>query len=557
MTRIGAAAAAALCCCVSTAAAEPVLVALDPWGGSDGAISADGRHIVASSRRGGASVLWMFDIAGQAWSQVTDGKGEDSEPSWSPDGRHAVFVSKRDGATDLWIVDVETRALTRLTRDDADAEYPSWSPDGSSIVYTAGPWGKRNFYVIPAAGGTSRGVLQNTGNVGACSFSADSAYLICHTYEDTWGDLIEVDIRSGERRRLTADNRWYYKPVESPDRRLLAFTDIGEDGDRVRLMPRLAETATPFPAPSFSGRWPMFAKGGAELFFHRVVDDGVELKLYDRQRKTAEIVRVGNWIPGRASLSRDGGEIAYCATEAQGDRSAVFIYNVALRSARRLFASMDACFPEWSPDGSRLALTVRQGQRWQIAVSAPDGRDLKILTAANSNYRQLNGPLSWSPDGRRLTFAAVTRPYELNVFVADVDSGVVENVTNDAHYDEGPSFSPDGASIVFMSTRGGDWTWGLFSLRLEDLTISKILEPGKIERRFPLLRSNDELWWVETDPCLSTTFLVRRGRADKRDVLTETAGVQWFEFGADGRLLLVTAMARRTEYWTVDLGNSP
>src|SRR4051812_37411773 len=96
---------------------EPTLIAVDPAGGSDAAISRDGRYILASSRRGGSMALWMYDRETKAWSQVTDGQGEDTEPYWSPDSRRAVFVSKRNGNVDLWTIDVQTLESKQLTSD--------------------------------------------------------------------------------------------------------------------------------------------------------------------------------------------------------------------------------------------------------------------------------------------------------------------------------------------------------------------------------------------------------------------------------------------------------
>jgi TolB protein len=535
-------------------AAEPRLIAVDPAGGYDAAISPDGRYVLASSRRSGSMTLWMYDRETTVWSQITNGQ-EDTEPYWSPDSRRAVFVSKSSGNVDLWIIDVETRELKQLTDDVMEEEYPAWSPDGRSIVYTGGPWKKRNFFIIDVNGGTPRPVLPHTGNVGACSFTADSAHLICHSYDERLGDLIKVDVASGVVTRLTQVNRWYYKPAESPDGRWLAFTDIGEDGDRIRLMPTLGTNATALPLPALSGRWPMFAKQGGELFFHRLVDEGVQLRLFDRLRQTTETIPTVGWKPGRASRSPDGHAIAYCGTSSDDSISRIFLYQVQTKTTRALDLDGDACFPAWSPDGARLAFTLKQGSRWEIAVIRTDGAGLRVLTAPDRRYGYLNGPIAWSPDGQHLTFAGTTHPYESDIFVADIETGRIDNVTDDPWYDEGPSFSADGNFIVFMSTRGGDWTWGLFSLNLANRSVTPIVKPEFVERRFPVMRHDGETWWTETNTCLGTTLLASTRIGQKPELLTEFAGVKWFEISADGRYLLATSTLRRTEYWSLDLAD--
>src|SRR4051812_9473104 len=66
------------------------LVAMDDQGGSDAAISPDGRRIVASSRRSGNWDLWIFDRETNQWSQVTQDPADDIEGQWSPDGQELV-----------------------------------------------------------------------------------------------------------------------------------------------------------------------------------------------------------------------------------------------------------------------------------------------------------------------------------------------------------------------------------------------------------------------------------------------------------------------------------
>lgn len=537
-------------------AGEPELIASDPAGGSDAAISRDGRFILSSSRRSGRALLWLYDIAGKSWRQITDGPGEDNEPAWAPDNRHAVYVSKRNGAQNLWIVDTSTGASRALTDGTSELEYPSWSPDGRSIVFTGGPWQQRNFFIVPAAGGAPRAVLRETGNVGACAFAPDPAKLVCHTYESEWGDLIEVDAATGVRRKLTQESRWYYKASVSPDDRWLAFTDIGEDGDVVRLMPRVAVASHAVPAPRYAGRWPLFAEGGRILFFHRQVDEGTALRLVDRVTGASETIDTGELKPGRASRSPDGSRIAYCGTAKDG-RSAVIIYVRASRQSSALPLTQETCFPAWSPDGATLAISIKAGERWEVATVRPDGTALRILTAHGPGLHQLNGPIAWSPDGRRLAFASATRPYESDLFVADLTSGTVTNVTNDHWYDEGPRFTPDGRALTFMSTRGGDWSWGLFERDLSSGQTRVALKPDFIERRHPVRLGGGELWWVETNSCLSTTFVVARRGDAAPEAIADLSGARWFDVSGDGRYLTATIANRRVEYWRVDLGDQP
>lgn len=62
--------------------------------------------------------------------------------------------------------------------------------------------------------------------------------------------------------------------------------------------------------------------------------------------------------------------------------------------------------PVWSPDGSQIAYADYDGR---VRVIASDGSDTRTLT--NLSDAEIFG-LAWSPDGRRLGFAAKERPPE-------------------------------------------------------------------------------------------------------------------------------------------------
>jgi dipeptidyl aminopeptidase/acylaminoacyl peptidase len=132
----------------------------------------------------------------------------------------------------------------------------------------------------------------------------------------------------------------------------------------------------------------------------------------------------------------------------------------------------------WSPNGTRIAFTMAD----------PDGEEIKrrrerysdfeivrheyrmdhlwVLEISSSKLRRLtqgNGytvnSFSWSPDGRRLAFDALAAPTlsaesTANVYVCDVESGLVSRLIDGPGPNRKPNWSPDGKSIVFETTMG-------------------------------------------------------------------------------------------------------
>lgn len=528
------------------------LIAMDADGAGDGSASSNGRFIAASSTRlHKQSAIWLFDRETGNWRQLSKIGNGDREPAISPDARFVVFVSDRKGQTDLWAIDIASGREFPLTNDSVEEEYPAWSQDGRQLVFTGGPWKARNFFTIDFPGpsnppGSPKSVLPRAGHVGACRFKFDGK-LICHVYEGNAGNLLEVDPQTHQARKLTNGGWWFYKPDASPDG-WIAVTVIGDEGDVIRFLPS-GSRGDPLPSPSIPGSWPQFVNDGRELIYHRQISEGTGLRLLDPRDGHWRDLTIHGELSGFATLSPNGRQIAYCRKDA--DHWAVRIRALDTDEDWALPLQRESCNPAWSPDGSHLAISLRDGEHWAQAIVRADGTGLRILRHGTSTEWQLKAPAAWSPDGRQIAFAATTAPYESDLFVADLAAGTVRNVTGDAWYDEGPSWSADGKSIVFMSTRGGNWTWGLYAIPVRGGDARVLVAPDSVERRFPQLDADGTIWWIESDLCLGATYLVRQPAGGTPQKFFELPGASWFSRAADGHAAIVPITRQRVEYWSL------
>jgi TolB protein len=131
-------------------------------------------------------------------------------------------------------------------------------------------------------------------------------------------------------------------------------------------------------------------------------------------------------------------------------------------SERRVLVPHDgqAVSPTWSRDGLHLAFWHRTGadETWSLAVVDEQGHDRMILVdgiTLRSREESLDQPsnISWSPDSRRLAFAADT-PDGSAIFVADRQGGATR-ITDPALKGIDPAWSPDGSAIAFISEATG------------------------------------------------------------------------------------------------------
>ena len=112
-----------------------------------------------------------------------------------------------------------------------------------------------------------------------------------------------------------------------------------------------------------------------------------------------------------------------------------------------------------------------------------DVRDTPLYREISDLLRSLNEPfgtiaaatdLSASPDGTRVAFTGLRRDAldvdpVTRVCVVDLASGEVDEVTSGPNDDRAPAWSPDGATIAFLSDRAHRGRFGLYLLRRDRL----------------------------------------------------------------------------------------
>jgi hypothetical protein len=102
----------------------------------------------------------------------------------------------------------------------------------------------------------------------------------------------------------------------------------------------------------------------------------------------------------------------------------------------------------WSASGDRLAYFARAEKSRTLIMQDVLTGDVKDRI----EMRTLDEPESpdYSPDGKKVVFAAIQNGVG-DIFVVDLATKEITNLTKDAFADSAPSWSPDGQSIVYLA----------------------------------------------------------------------------------------------------------
>jgi Tol biopolymer transport system component len=116
-----------------------------------------------------------------------------------------------------------------------------------------------------------------------------------------------------------------------------------------------------------------------------------------------------------------------------------------------------------SPDGKWLVFTsTRHNEHPDIYLQKVDGQSVTQLT---SDMTDDVFP-TFSPDGKTIAFCS-TRSGNWDIYTTDLDGKNVTQVTSGPAQDLHPSFSPDGSRLAYCSSAGRSGQWELWIVNLQ------------------------------------------------------------------------------------------
>ena len=261
-------------------------------------------------------------------------------------------------------------------------------------------------------------------------------------------------------------------------------------------------------------------------------------------------------LPGQAiapTFSPDGSQIAFAWNGESGDAHQFDLYVKSVGSERLLRLThrpSQRVTPAWSPDGGTIAFVRDTGDDVGLfIIPALGGPERQIVTnlALESSMQ-----ISWSPDGRRLAYAAYGPTGAPRIYTVSTDSLITHPLSPAPDCMEAgePAFSPDGNQLA-LSCMSSSGVYAVYVARLPH---------GPLRRLASILGDPQGLAWSAD----GNRLILANDPGDGGELwqLSLDGHLTQLPFGEEGSAPAVSARGGRTAYvrgrktidiWRVDL----
>lgn len=422
-------------------------------------VSPDGRTIVFDL----LGDLYTLPMEGGEAKPLTSGIAWDMQPRWSPDGQWIAFTSDRSGGDNIWIVRNDGTDPRQVTKESFRLlNSPWWTPDGQFIVarkhFTARrSLGAGEMWLYHRAGGEGVQLTEKPNDqkdAGEPAFSPDGRYLY-YSQDVTPGPTFEynkdpngqiyviqrLDRVTGTTERFVTGPGGSIRPTPSPDGKKLAFVR------RVRLN---------------------------TVLYVADLESGLETPLYDGLDRDMQetwaihgVYPSFGWTPDSRALVFWAGGKLHRINAASKQRTEIPFHVRDSRSIREALHFPQAVSPDrfpvrmlrWvevSPKGDQVVYQAL-GRLW--IRDLPDGTPRRLTKQTD----HLEFYPSFSRDGQSIVYTTWDDEKLGSIRVAPVRGGEGRAVTRRPGHYADPAFSPDGRTIVYRATSGGDLRSRLYS----------------------------------------------------------------------------------------------
>lgn len=134
--------------------------------------SPDGKKVAFVSNKDGSPRIYILTVPPPGTSirdirpkLITRKNRENTAPSWSPDGTKIAYCARSSDKRQIWVYDIASNEETMLTDSGGDKENPSWAPNSLVLVYNSSDQENNNLFILNLHGdGEGRQITAGPGD---------------------------------------------------------------------------------------------------------------------------------------------------------------------------------------------------------------------------------------------------------------------------------------------------------------------------------------------------------------------------------------------------------
>ena len=486
--------------------------------------------------------LWQSPIEGGTARRITAMDGQEGQPRVSPDGKWLAFTGEQYGNSDVFVMPIDGGTIRQLTYHEGSDQVAQWSWDSQTLYFTSSRYNRVTTYTVSVSGGTPKRLFGHYfNNIHNVAIHPKSGEIF---FNETWESnnfvhrqrykgAYNPDIKSYHPKTGAYKQYTDYEGKDMSvtiDRNGKIYFVSDEHQDVYNLYELNGEKKTRltnFDTPIYA---PVVSADGSSVVFRR----NYQIWRYDTRTKKAAIVpvtMVRNQTLARQQDFKVQGNITDFDVAMDGKKMAfvsrgeLFVSDIKGQFIRQIETAADGRVSEvyWLKDHKKLLFnqTVNGYQNWFLIAADGSGK-AEQLTKDQANNRLLtmnsdrtkavylsgrdevrlmdleskenkmlvrtelwgfqNDRPHFGPDDKHVVYTAY-RDFERDLFVVNIESGAVKNLSQTGVSEVNPYWSPDGNYLYFLTDRiHPNYPRGMQDAKIYRMPLEKIDEPFRQEK---------------------------------------------------------------------------
>jgi eukaryotic-like serine/threonine-protein kinase len=382
-------------------------------------------------------------------------------PAWSPNARSVAYSADTDGVFQILVRSNEASMPAQLTRLPDDCLYSFWSPDGARIYFIS----DKALWSVGATGGTPEKILNNVVQAAVAPDGRTIAALRAdRSAFRLWSGSLDGAKFSPYDKGSLSNIRvmpWSYLRFSQDGKKLGAWLSLANGRSEFWVIPfpegepkrQLSNLESQSAAREFT-----WLPSGREIVYseRRSLSAGYHLRKADLLTDRITTMTAGSGSEQSPSIATNGRELAFSTSRMDYD---VVRYWLDGRIEESIASPLFESAPAMSAAGHFAYVTDRSGhpEIWLKESSGSWERPLVTSESFGEDTTNFLSDTVFSPDGKRIAYTRSGVRDEA-VWISTVNGDPPVRLTQRGEtLQRGPSWSPDGNSIVYFSMRNGSY----------------------------------------------------------------------------------------------------